>query len=130
MWGPESSCEHNGHDDSTAAPPASGTADYDLVERQCIYRELALTHGPYFLWCSINGSVSERLWVKKQLDEGVMGLKEYENGVSTEPARRSLQSVVLRRFCESRKCEIREGWDEVFDCVGEEVMRYREMHGR
>lgn len=119
-WGPDSSCEHNGHDPATSTP-ASGTMDYDLVERQCIYRELALTHGPYFLWCSIHGSVAETAWVKKQLDEGVVGLKEYENGASTEPMKQSLQSVVLRRVCALKKCEVRDGWRAVFDCVAEEV---------
>lgn len=121
-WG-AGGCEHSGH----AAATTSGvpdSSDSSLVERQCIYRELALAHGPYFLWCSVRGSEAERKWVKETLDEGVEGLREYENGGSGA-GMRSLQSVVLRRFAELKGCQIWQGWDEVFSCVGEEVVKCR-----
>lgn len=123
MWG-SGSCEHNGH----PSTPADSTAthndddDDDLVERQCIYREMALTHGPYFVWCSEYGSVWEKLWVKETLDEGVKGLKEYESGA--RPVQRSLQSVCLRRLIELRGCDIWNAWDDVFTCVGDEILQY------
>ncbi|KFY70789.1 hypothetical protein V498_10216, partial [Pseudogymnoascus sp. VKM F-4517 (FW-2822)] len=45
--------------------------DSNLAKRRCTYRELALVHGPYFLWCSISKSEKETRWVKEMLDEGV-----------------------------------------------------------
>ena len=129
-WGGENGCEHDGHGaDSDAA--ASGTADYDLVERQCIYRELVLTHGPWFLWASVMGSEEERGMIKGMLDEGMVGLKEYENGEMRKGREGgSLQSVLLRRFCRLSEVPVREGWDEVFDVIEAEVQKYREVHGQ
>ncbi|KFY53533.1 hypothetical protein V496_07522 [Pseudogymnoascus sp. VKM F-4515 (FW-2607)] len=125
-WG-AGGCEHSGHA-ASATSGAPDSSDSSLVERQCIYRELALAHGPYFLWCSVRGSEAERKWVKETLDEGVEGLREYENGGSGA-GMRSLQSVVLRRFAELKGCQVWEGWDEVFSCVGEEIVRCRARKG-
>lgn len=62
--------------------------------------------------------------MKQTLDEGVEGLREYESGGSGA-GMRSLQSVVLRRFAELKECQVWQGWDEVFRCVGEEVVKCR-----
>ncbi|OBT82464.1 hypothetical protein VE02_08786 [Pseudogymnoascus sp. 03VT05] len=81
--------------------------DINLAKQQCTYRELALVHRPYFLWCSVSESEKETRWVKDMLDEGV----EYKEGVESmegmeskegvEDARmahHSLQSVLLSRL--------------------------------
>ena len=130
-WG-KGGCEHSGH---AAAPTESSpessvvVPDTNLTERQCIYRELALAHGPYFLWCSVHGSEKEKRLVKEMLDVGVEGLKEYENGGGTSP-QRSLQSVLMRAIADLKGCGIWETWNEVFTLVGQEIMNFKAQHAR
>ncbi|OBT84791.1 hypothetical protein VE02_06910 [Pseudogymnoascus sp. 03VT05] len=69
-WG-TGSCNNN------CGIPGEQSEDINLAKRQCTYRELALVHGPYFLWCSVSELEKETRWVKDMLDEGV----EYEEGV-------------------------------------------------
>ncbi|OBT38553.1 hypothetical protein VE00_11128 [Pseudogymnoascus sp. WSF 3629] len=111
-WG-SGGCEDNGH----GILGNLSAEDSNLEKRQCIYRELVLAHGPYFLWCSVSKSEKETRWVEEMLDKGVEGLKEYEKG--TRPVHRSLQSVLLRQLARLKGWE---GWYEVFLVVGEDML--------
>ncbi|KFY68133.1 hypothetical protein V496_01277 [Pseudogymnoascus sp. VKM F-4515 (FW-2607)] len=96
----------------------SSAEDSNLLKRQCMYRELVLVHGPYFLWCSVSESEKKTNWVQEMLDEGV-GLKEYER--EGGPVYRGLQSVLLRRLDGLEGWE-KDGWDEIFSAFGKEVL--------
>ncbi|OBT92553.1 hypothetical protein VE01_09446 [Pseudogymnoascus verrucosus] len=123
-WG-AGSCNNN------CGIPGEQSEDINLAKRRCTYRELALVHGPYFLWCSVSESEKETRWVKDMLDEGV----EYEKGVESmegveseegvEDARmahHSLQSVLLSRLAGLKGWEGWEGWYEAFSAFGEEIL--------
>ncbi|KAL5346603.1 hypothetical protein ACLOAV_008310 [Pseudogymnoascus australis] len=104
----------------------SSAEDSNLLKRQCMYRELVLVHGPYFLWCSVSESEKKTNWVQEMLDEGV-GLKEYER--EGGPVYRGLQSVLLRRLDGLEGWE-KDGWDEIFSAFGKEVLLCKTRRAR
>lgn len=87
----------------------------DLDRRRCKYRELALTHGPYFLWCSVSELEKETRWVKEMLDEGV------EEGVELAH-HNNLQRVFISRLCGLKGWEEWEGWEDTLSAFGEEIL--------
>ncbi|OBT59943.1 hypothetical protein VE03_10560 [Pseudogymnoascus sp. 23342-1-I1] len=107
-YGDSSTWGAGGDKDNHATPGESSAEESNLVKRQYIYRELALAHGPYFLWCSVSESAKETRWAKKMLDEGAKGLEEY--GVGSGPANRNLQSAFLGRLAGLQGWK---GWDEM-----------------
>ena len=135
-------CEHGGHDpysnqDHPSQSLAEMTNQWEVVERQCIFRELCFESGPWFMYaCREIGpragarekEVGE--WARSRLDRGVQRLHAYESGAPLEEeaeessdsdswtgapmSRMTLQATLLTRFCELRLCDLTHGWDEVF----------------
>lgn len=119
----------------------------DTLELECVYRELLLKHGPYFLWASRNPHGSkEQMWVRDLVWKGWEALKFYETGevvASTfgknqkkishagEPKSDrqsevreptcvtlpSLHSILLRELCKKAGCTMQTLWDAVHDLL-------------
>jgi len=70
----------------------------DRAELQCVYREMALRHGPYFLWSSIFGNEQEVLQVQQYMEQGLKELKLYEMGLSSQKL--GLQAIVFNAIGE------------------------------
>lgn len=92
--GPLSShCEHGSHDPSSTRThtAAERSRHWELVERQCIFRELCFEAGPWFLFCArkVKEQVTETqedewVWARDRLDKGVRRLHAYERGAPLE----------------------------------------------
>jgi hypothetical protein len=107
----------------------SGTWQRPLVaqrRRECAYRELALIHGPQFIWASMFGSEKEKIWVKQRIKDWLTALWVYERSRGAVGSEQffapSLQYILLKEFCMKANCEFLNGLDSVFAFVKDLVV--------
>jgi hypothetical protein len=91
--------------ESTESVNVSGRSE--AKERECVYRELVLRHGTFFIWASVCGNDDQKKWVKKSIDSGMKVLRDYENAPLEFKANcaSSLQSFLYKEFCLKVNCD-------------------------
>ncbi len=94
-----------------AQPPLE--AHQVQVELQCVYREMALRYGPFFVWASVLGSKPQQRWVLERIEHGLKQLKLYEETLS--PKEDSLHAVVFGTILEKTKGQRRSNWLDEMD---------------
>jgi hypothetical protein len=80
----------------------------EINERECVYRELVLQHGAFFIWASACGSNYQKEWVRESIDSGMKLLRDYENASPEFQAScaSSLQSFLYKEFCAKANCDV------------------------
>jgi hypothetical protein len=58
----------------------TGLTEAEKAEYECVFRELLLKHGPFFLWASVSIDPLHSQWVSKLMATGLDELKLYEAG--------------------------------------------------
>jgi hypothetical protein len=103
--------------------------DFEEAEVQCVFRELSIRFGPYFIWMAIFGSVTDNIWVKKRLGEGLQELREYEvraiAGVDEIITKRSMQSIVVRELSERSQSDIMTIWIMILLAASQRLIEIR-----
>jgi len=85
------------------------------AELQCVYHEMALRHGPFFIWASAHGTEPERQWVLGCLEQGLEELKLFEGG--TAPQQQGLQAVIRNAILEKTSGQSGGFWMRVKDLI-------------
>lgn len=95
-------------------------------EIQSVFRELALRHGPEVIWASLFGSELDNTRIRKRIEKGLVELRAYENSMGVDVGElivtRSLQSVLMKEFCRKMHCDLRDGWNAIFEVAKAEVL--------
>jgi hypothetical protein len=71
-------------------------------------------------------SDNEKRSIRKRIETGLVEMRAFETSLGVDQSEfsgaRSLQSVLIREFCNKMACTLEHGWVVIFEVVKDEVL--------
>jgi hypothetical protein len=95
-------------------------------EIQSVFRQMVPRHGPQIIWVSLFASDDEMRRIGKRIETGLVEMRAFETSLGVDQSEfsgaRSLQSVLMRDFCNKMACTLEHGWNVIFEVVKDEML--------